>query len=96
MPSPYRYFFPKRQLREEVDLLPSAISGNEHRFDDGSSDFAVRMLMGYGVARTRSDALRVLQKHQGRGLEQIIKIEHPRRQFWGRFYRAWQRLKAIW
>lgn len=97
MPSVFRYFFPPRQLREKVEPLPGAISSNVRRLNDTpNNDFSVRMLMGYGLARTRSDALRILQKHQGRSLERIIELERPRRRFWGRFRRAWKRLQAIW
>lgn len=93
----FRYFFPKRLLRERLPLPSHRYSSpNINRQVSASEDWKVDLIIGNGLARTREDAKRLLLRYSGFSLTRLIKAEKRKRRQAGRLSRAWRRFLARW
>lgn len=92
----FRFFYPKRKLRDQIPLGPRRYSGDQHPYEGDFDKTAARFLQYAGVAKTEADAIRLLHKHKGARPHEIARIEQRQRRFWGRSKRAWKRFKRIW
>jgi len=91
----FRYLFPKRRLKDQLPLLPNRYSSRRGNVDRRYAD-AIRLLKGHGAAKTDQDAMRLLKKHPGRSVLQIIAIAKRERVETPKLARAWERLKRLW
>ena len=94
----YRYFFPKRSVRQRLPLPPLHYSSTTSPWGEPPAelDASIRRLMWQGLAATRQDGYRLLRKHQGKSLREIIKLERRKRYALPQLRRAWRRFKRIW
>lgn len=94
----FRYFFPKRRVRQRLPLPPLHYSSAHSPWGDPPPelDADIRRLMWQGLAATRQDGYRLLRKHQGKTLREIIRLERRSRYVHPRLQRAWRRFKRIW
>lgn len=93
----FRYFFPKRPVRERLPLPSRRYSSpNINRQVSVGEEWKVDLIIGNGLARTREDAKRLLLRYSGFSLTRLIKAEKRKRRRSGRLWRAWQRFLARW
>ncbi|MCC6975534.1 MAG: hypothetical protein IT322_16125 [Anaerolineae bacterium] len=94
----FRYFFPKRRVRQRLPLSPLHYSSAHSPWGDPPPELEadIRRLMWQGLAATRQDGYRLLKKHPGKTLREIIRLERRRRYAMPRLRRAWRRWKKVW
>lgn len=75
------YFFPKRSHKSKLPLLPRHFSSSGSAWGDPQAELEdqIETLKIHGLARTKHDAHRVLIRHKGKAIDQIIKDEKRRR-----------------
>ena len=76
-----RYFFPKRPIRERLPLPTKRLARRDEAAQDVQADIrnACRLLVAAGVARSLTDAQRLLGKYPSLTYRQIIRRERRRR-----------------
>jgi len=88
-----RDIFPIRPIQDKLPKLTRRYSspyGLEVRPDQ---EHAANYLKVHGVAKSRSDAARLLRIHPDKSLKQIVKLEKPKRRKMAAIERSWERLK---
>ena len=76
-----RYFFPKRPIRERLPLPTKRLARRDEAAQDVQADIrnACRLLVAAGVARSLTDAQRLLGKYPSLTYRQIIRRERRKR-----------------
>lgn len=91
-----KYLFPGLTLRQKLPLLPLRYSSDTGAMPPDEVRVIVDLLKGYAVARTDQDAMRILDLHRGKSIQEIIKQTRRDRKRVHPLKRAWIRLKARW
>jgi len=93
----WRYFFPRRKPRERLPLASRRYSSAHSVYCKVPEELkhSIRRMLTASIARTESDAYRLIQANPGLSADQIIKRYKRHRRRTGRLARAWQRLKDI-
>lgn len=90
-----RYLFPYVRRRDKLPLLPRHYSSEHGRTPIPADLEAIRLIKGYGLARTDRDAARVLKRYPGMPMARIFKEEKRKRRR-NPLKRAWKRFLDLW
>lgn len=91
-----KYLFPRRRLQQRLPLLSRDPSSDQSPYTDDPDPFWVRRLMAAGCAKSRQDAIRLIRRYPGVGIDQLIRSERRRRRLKSRIGWAWFRFRRMW
>jgi len=91
----FRYFFPKTTNQQRLPPLTPKFSSSRGEDVPPALVRTVRLLKGFGIARTDQDAMIVIRQNPGKSLNELLKLRPERRRI-PRLLRARERLKDLW